>query len=193
MNELSRLLAKARAALGASATYGDLANRVMADALDRPDAADVLMPALFAWVHDAERARVRAAEKDLFDGPDQQRSPVLGRPSKTASPAGKGPFPARSPSIPRPNPAELAMKRFLAEGCFVPGHGHVRWGKMTAALHEARIAYLERVRAGQHAGTTATIARHQFAVGLLAESGLPDLDAYAARHGTLPQEVTARK
>ena len=191
MNELSRLLAKARDALGPGATAGDIANRLMADALDRADAHDVLMPAVFAWVHDQERARVRNGEKDLFDGPVVERSPRNTRPSP-GSAAGEEPKARRGPAVKRSDPGALAMRRFLAEGCYVPGHGHVPWGKLTPALHALRVEYLERVRAGQYEGTTATIRRHQFAIGLLAESGLRDLDAYAGRYGTLPGEVTGR-
>lgn len=87
------------------------------------------------------------------------------------------------------NPADEAMRRLLMDTCYVQGYGEVPWGAMTADLHQIRAAYLERRRDMFITGINATIRRHNFAAGLLTESGCADLNAYADRYGRLPDEI----
>lgn len=184
---LNDLLGKAREISGGNALPGDLANYVLDEALGRPDAYELLIPAVYAWVRTAERERVAEHERDVFAGPIPPRNPARERP---AAPGFSGPMIARNPGTLRPlNPAEEAMKRLLADTCEVPGHGRVPWGAMTAELHRLRIDLLGRLRDRYVAGTNATIRRHSFAIGLLEESGCADLNAYVAEYGELPDDL----
>ncbi len=187
---LIHLLNKARDTLGPEALPGDLATWVMNEALSWPDAADVLMPALFSWVHAQERSRVRSTEQEAFagaTGPSGQQDPSGSRPAD-----GKGPSSARKPGTTRPNPADEAMRRLLAERDYVPGHGMVPWGQMTASMHQLRADYVTRLRDNYVTGVNSSIRRHRLAAGLLDDSGCVDLDEYTQLYGELPDALTER-
>ena len=183
--QLTELLDKVRDSMGPLALPADLARGLLEEALASPDARELLIQAVFPWVHAQERARVREAEKGAIAGPKNARNPVDERPAA----AGEGPNAPRSPEPSRLNPAQREMSDFLAQRCYVPEHGMVPWGAMTADLHRARVAYLARLRDGFVAGTNATIARHSYAIGLLEETGFANLDSYAAAYGDLPAEL----
>jgi hypothetical protein len=136
----------------------------------------VLYPAVLNWVIAEERNRVRAAEQQAFtrdNGPGETRDPETVRP------------------FPYVNPAQESMKQLLAERAYVPGHGMVPWGELTAGFHEIRIGYLEERKRRFVSGVNATVARHRAAVAVLAGSGCPDLNAYLTRFGGLPEDLTA--
>jgi len=168
MNDiLANLVASWREDLGPDADAGTLTDRVLDTVITMEpwQVRELLRPLVIPWVrkHESERARVRAAEARAF-------SPRAGSAV--------------------PNPAELAMRKLLSERCFVPGHGLVPWGTMTAEFHRLRIGYLSEQLRRITDGTKAAIKRHEFTIGLLKESGCPDLDEYARRYGGLPETLT---
>jgi hypothetical protein len=165
-NILRELLESAREERGDDADVRELAHALLNAVLtlEPEQASELLFPVVLPWVkqREHERARVRDFEQRAF-------SPLA---SKAHG-----------------NPAQEAMRRLLAQRCYVPGNGMVPWGMMTRDLHELRISYLEKKLEVFTAGTRATIARHAAAVALLADSGLGDLNAYAEQYGELPPDL----
>jgi hypothetical protein len=162
VNILTHLLRAAREDLGDGAAEQAVAEylaRALLEA-DRDEAVAALVPALAAWVQSSERGRVRRRELAFASG-----------------------------GLSHPNPAQDAMRALLAERCWVPGHGMVPWGELTLAHHRLRVGFLREQLRRFTAGTTATIARHEAAVALLAESGHATLGEYADEYGDLPLGV----
>lgn len=157
MDTLKELLELAREEAGPDDGPRELAWLLTEALLARPDARELVFPAVLTYVKDAERDRVRGAEQRAF---------------------GSGPRHA--------NPAQEAMRRLLAERAYVPGHGMVPWGEMTLEYHELRIAYLNEMIERYVASSKVTILRHFDAMRLLEASGCATLNEYAARHGELP-------
>lgn len=188
---LTGLLGKARESLGPDALPGDLALRFLDDALARSDAREILAPAVFTWVRAEERARVREAKQEMPGEPKNSRNPAAERSPVRLAGSGE-PEGTRSPMTARSlNPAERAMRDFLASTCYVPGQGRVLWGEMSAELHQLRIDWLTQARDRYVTAITATIRKHALVIGLLTESGCADLNSYAERYGALPDEATA--
>jgi hypothetical protein len=167
---LRELLAREREKLGGTVPAEALAQRLIDLVRDGQVPLEALYPAVQGYVSKVERTLARGVEREVFSGPAQTRSPEASRPQDD----------------PKVNPAEAAMRALLEESCYVPGHGLVPWGEMTAGLHELRATYLTRVRDNFTAGMTAVIRRHSYAAGLLAESGCADLNEYAEEYGELP-------
>jgi hypothetical protein len=161
MDILKELLTRIREEAGTGTGPRELARLVLERILTRPDAVQVLLPAVTAFVKDAERDRVREREHRAFGD-------------------GSGPY---------ANPAEEAMRALLAERAYVPGHGMVPWGQLTGAYHQLRVQYLTEMIARYTASNRATIRRHQAAARLLESSGCTTLDDYAFQFGALPAEL----
>jgi hypothetical protein len=158
MDTITRLLQEARDELGDDATPREVAVRLLNLVFLRDDAAEVIFPLILARVSEQSRVRVRDAEKEVY----------------------------ASPSGPYVNPAEDAMRRLLAETCYVVGYGRVPWGDMTPELHRVRIAFLNDQAHRYLRGIQATIARHEAAVALLLENQCTTLNEYAELYGALP-------
>jgi hypothetical protein len=163
MDILRELLEQARAEASPDDGPRELAWLLTGAVLSRPDARELVFPAVLTFVKDAERDRVRHAEQRAF-----------GDPARHA------------------NPAQDAMRRLLAERAYVPGHGMVPWGEMTTEYHSLRIGYLNEMIQRYTASSRATMLRHFDAMRLLEESGCATLNEYAERHGQVP-ELGARQ
>jgi hypothetical protein len=152
---LTGLLRQAQAALGEGPSPEDLAFRVMQEVfkLDIRQTGDILLPAVTTWVQKQlqERSEVLRLEKRVFSGVRDTEYV---------------------------NPAEDGMRKLLRDTCYVPGHGMVPWGDLTAELHELRIGYLEARKAAFIAGIDDTVSRHRAAIGILEESGCRTLNEY---------------
>lgn len=174
--DLNELLFKVREALPRAQPH-EITRLLLSRALDFGEEAEVILfPAVLAYVQNAERTRIREQEAEVFGaGPIASRNPNDGRPAERTPP---------------PNPAQQNMRRLLTEGCYVPGHGYPKWGDMTREMHGLRVAYLEGLKDNLVAGINGTIRRHQFAIGLLEESAVPDLNGYVSRYGRLPGELS---
>jgi hypothetical protein len=161
-SELSEILGKARSALPGSDPV-ELAELVTRWALGTAEPERVLLPAVHDWVQAQERSRVRETEREVFTGGRKRGGPYV-------------------------NPAQEAMTRLLRSTVYVPGEGLVRWGELTVARHEKRIAYLKSVLANYTAGMNDSVSRHEKAVAVLTESGYRTLGDYADAKGDLPVE-----
>jgi hypothetical protein len=152
---LTGLLRQAQAALGDRAAADELAFRLVQEVfrLDPGTAQDILLPAVTAYVKQQlqERSEVLRLEKRVFSGVRDTEYV---------------------------NPAEDGMRKLLRDTCYVPGHGMVPWGEMTAEFHELRIGYLEGRKAAFIAGIDDTVSRHRAAIGILEESGCRTLNEY---------------
>jgi hypothetical protein len=168
MEILTKLLGMALADAGEDPDPRELSVRVvnLLLGMDPAETREALVHVVLPWVKQAEkeRARMRETEKRAFE--------------------------ERPASERHGNPAQEAMRRLLDGRCYVPGHGLVPWGEMTAQYHHIRIRYLQERLKSFTEGTLATIRRHEFAVGLLEESGCADLAEYAAEYGELPEMLT---
>jgi len=114
MDVLKELLSRTVAETGGREPR-ELARLLLERVLARPDAVQVLLPAVLPLVRDAERERARSPRHRAPDGGQEQYA----------------------------NPAEEAMRALLAEKAYVPGHGMVPWGEMTVAYHRLRVQYLD--------------------------------------------------
>jgi hypothetical protein len=141
---------------------------------------DLLYPAVGQWVTRAEQGRApkpvsrdhsRAVERAAFSGPNAERSPESSRPEPYA------------------NPAQEAMRQLLATAVLVPGEGMVPWGALTPDLHRRRVAFLQDMKHAYVEGVNETVRRHENAIDLLETEQLPDLNAYAARKGSLDRAL----
>ena len=68
-------------------------------------------------------------------------------------------------------PTRLAVAE-LVDKYFATGDGWVRWGEATVEDHQARIAFLKKMRTG----IDATIERHEEAIKKIIEAGVTCLD-----------------
>jgi cytochrome c553 len=168
MEILTKLLGMALAEAGPEPDPRELSERVLRLLMVLPEdqVREALMPVVLPWVKQSEKERARARELE------------------------KRAFEERPASARHGNPAQDAMRRLLLTSCYVPGHGLVPWGQMTSEYHQLRIKYLEERLQRFTEGTRATIRRHEFAAGLLEESGCADLEEYAAEYGELPGMLT---
>lgn len=161
---LTRLLDRVRTAMQDSDGLAaeELAVRVLDAAWTEEGGYEALYPAVLGFVRDAERARVRLAEREVFQAGD--KAEYL-------------------------NPAQESMRRLLKEKVYVPGEGMVAWGEMTPEHHRTRVAFIEQRVISYAQGQAELIHRHNVAADLLDDHKCATLNEYAARYGEVPEEV----
>jgi hypothetical protein len=154
-NVLAGILRHVQEVMGSQAAADELASRLVQEVfqVNPGGAQDILLPAVTAYVRQQlqERTEVLRLEKRVFSG-ERDAGYV--------------------------NPAEDGMRKLLRDTCYVPGHGMVPWGDMTAEFHELRIGYLEARKRAFAAGIDDTVRRHRAAIGILKESGCRTLNEY---------------
>lgn len=159
------------------------AELVLEAVFESDNSAELLYPAVLAFVTTAERNRVRSVER---------RAAPFRQPSSKPETSGVELVEHQADDEPEDlgyikpgsdeDPAIAARRELMAERCYVPTRGYVPWGDLTVEDHTMIVEFLRK----RISGYETTIQKHAEAIDVLTESGAQTLnDFYAYRGYTL--------